>query len=126
MGRDPRALPPFLTVGNLRIIHRASTLSTIHRSLAEIKDSKRKDFDMLADVLCDPGSLFRGGLEKLCLLEHLSIQNSLDLGMDILLFIYFNVHSIGSLFFENFFYLLFFLYLKFVRAESILEINNNK
>lgn len=64
MGRDPRALPPFLTVGNLRIIHRASTLSTIHRSLAEIKDSKRKDFDMLADVLCDPGSLFRGGLRK--------------------------------------------------------------
>lgn len=42
---------------------------------------------MLADVLCDPGSLFRGGLEELCLLEPLSIKNSVDLGMEILLFI---------------------------------------
>lgn len=42
---------------------------------------------MLADVLCDPGSLFRGGLKELCLLEPFSIKNSVDLGMEILLFI---------------------------------------
>lgn len=61
---------------------------------------------MLADVLCDPGSLFRGGLEELCLLEPLSIKNS---GNGNLVIYSFNVHSIGSLFFENIFCNIFFI-----------------
>lgn len=64
---------------------------------------------MLADVLCDPGSLFRGGLEELCLLEPLSIKNSVDLGMEILLFILsmFIPSDLSSL---GIFFVIFFLF----------------
>lgn len=64
---------------------------------------------MLADVLCDPGSLFRGGLEELCLLELLSIKNSVDLGMEILLFILsmFIPSDLSSL---RIFFVIFFLF----------------
>lgn len=64
---------------------------------------------MLADVLCDPGSLFRGGLEELCLLEPLSIKNSVDLGMEILLFILsmFIPSDLSSL---RIFFVIFFLF----------------
>lgn len=64
---------------------------------------------MLADVLCDPGSLFRGGLEELCLLEPLSIKNSVDLGMEILLFILsmFVPSDLSSL---RIFFVIFFLF----------------
>lgn len=64
---------------------------------------------MLADVLCEPGSLFRGGLEELCLLEPLSIKNSVDLGMEILLFILsmFIPSDLSSL---RIFFVIFFLF----------------
>lgn len=64
---------------------------------------------MLADVLCDPGSLFRGGLEELCLLEPLSIKNSVDLTMEILLFILsmFIPSDLSSL---RIFFVIFFLF----------------
>lgn len=92
---------------------------------------------MLADVLCDPGSLFRGGLEELCLLlQPLSRKNSVDLGMEILLLILsmFVRSDLSSLrifsviFSVNIAYLLSFLF-----NDSILEMikilyrnNNNK
>lgn len=91
---------------------------------------------MLADVLCDPGSLFRGGLEELCLLQSLSRKNSVDLGMEILLLILsmFAQSDLSSLrifsviFSVNIAYLLSFLF-----KDSILEMikilyrnNNNK
>lgn len=64
---------------------------------------------MLADVLCDPGSLFRGGLEELCLLEPLSIKNSVDLGMEILLFIL-SMFIPSDLFSLRIFFVIFFLF----------------
>lgn len=64
---------------------------------------------MLADVLCDPDSLFRGGLEELCLLEPLSIKNSVDLGMEILLFIL-SMFIPSDLSSSRIFFVIFFLF----------------
>lgn len=78
---------------------------------------------MLADVLCDPGNLFRGGLEELCLLQPLSRKNFIDVGMEILLLIL--SMFIRSLFFENFFCNIFCKYciftFFFLFKDSILE-----
>lgn len=78
---------------------------------------------MLADVLCDPGSLFRGGLEELCLLQPLSRKNFIDVGMEILLLIL--SMFIRSLFFEDFFCNIFCKYciftFFFLFKDSILE-----